>query len=57
MLAVPSSIDDARGWWGQAMAQPVGPWCRPRVASRARLMALARVRMSVRMRLWPRQRA
>jgi hypothetical protein len=26
------------------------PWCRPRVASRARLMALARARMSVRMR-------
>ena len=30
------------------MAQPVGLWCRPRVARRARLMALARVKMSAR---------
>ena len=43
--------------WCQAMAQPPGPCWSPRMARRARLIAPARVRMSVRMRAWPRHRA
>ena len=45
--------------WGlaQAIAQPLVPWCSPRVSGRARLMTLARVRMSVNMRADQRQRA
>ena len=38
------------GWSGWAMAQPLVPWCRPGAARRTRLMALALVRMSIRMR-------